>query len=108
MSTRIAVVHDDRGFLHALSKGLLFAGHDVATFADPMPALTALELVGNVKILITRMRFSDSQPVGLSLARVARTARPEVKVLFIAHPDFRSSTLGVGEFMAMPVKSPRW
>ena len=103
MSARIAVVHDDPDFLDALSEGLRFAGHDVATFADPFPALTALELVADVKILITRMRFGDQQPVGLSLARVARTARPEVKVLFIAHPEFQSYTLGVGEFMGLPV-----
>ena len=103
MSARIVVVHDDPGFTDALATALLFAGHDVSTFSDPMPALTALELVEDVQLLITRMRFGDSQPVGLSLARVARKVRPDVKVVFITTPDYWSFTLGVGEFLTMPV-----
>jgi hypothetical protein len=55
-----------------------------------------------VEFLITRLHF-DSQPIGLSLARVTRAARPEVRVIFTGDHEHRATARGLGEFLEVPV-----
>jgi ActR/RegA family two-component response regulator len=100
MPARFVVVHDDPAFADALVEKL---GGDVTRFADPVEALTALKKARTVAFLITRLQFADSQPVGLSLARLARAARPDVRVVFTGAPRFRDYARGLGEFIAEPV-----
>jgi hypothetical protein len=102
MPARIVVVHDDPEFNAALVEKL---GKDVAWFTDPVKALTALESARTVAFLITRLQFTDSQPVGLSLARLARAARPDVRVVFTGRPQHRDYARGLGEFLAEPVNA---
>jgi hypothetical protein len=102
MPARYVVVHDDPEFTAALADKL---GRNVAWFSDPVKALTALESARTVAFLITRLQFADAQPVGLSLARLARAARPDVRVVFTGLPDHRDYARGLGEFIAEPVNA---
>jgi ActR/RegA family two-component response regulator len=102
MPARCVVVHDDLKFTDALVAKL---GKDVAWFTDPVKALTALGSARTVTYLITRLQFADAQPVGLSLARLARAARPDVRVVFTGLPQFRDCARGLGEFIAEPVNA---
>ena len=102
MPARFVVVHDDPVFTDALVEKL---GKDVAWFTDPVRALSALESARTVEFLITRLQFTDAQPVGLSLARLARAARPEVRVVFTGQTRHRDYARGLGEFIAEPVNA---
>jgi hypothetical protein len=102
MPARIVVVHDDPEFTAALVEKL---GPDVAWFTDPVRALIALESVRTIAFLITRLQFTDSQPVGLSLARLAKAGRPDVRVMFIGAPRYRDDVRELGEFIAEPVSA---
>ena len=100
MPARIVVVHDDPDFINALAAKL---GPGVAWFNDPIRALWALETAERVAFLVTRVQFADRQPIGLSLARMARATRPEVRVIFTGGPNHREFTRGLGEFIPEPV-----
>ena len=100
MPARIFVVHDDPEFTDALVEGL---GPDVIWFTDPIKALAALETAKTVSFLVTRLQFSDRQPVGLSLARLARMDRPDVRVVFTGAPGQEEFARGLGEFIPEPV-----
>ena len=102
MPARIVVVHDDSDFNVAATVALTLAGYDVAAFVDPMAALHALEAARTVEALVTRMRFGPGRPNGLELARMARRRRPDIRVLFIAKPEFAVHAAGLGDFIATP------
>jgi len=103
MIARIVVVHDDPEFLTDLNQAL--AEYDVATFDHPDAVLEALKATNGVDVLVTRVAFTDTQPVGLSLARVARAVCPGVKVIFTARPEYRAYVEGDGVFLASPLPS---
>jgi DNA-binding NtrC family response regulator len=99
MPARVVVVHDDPEFIKRTVTALLVAGHEVAAFSDTMAATAALPTSQRMDILITRMRFPQGQPHGVSLARMTRMKHPGVKVLFVAWPEFTAHAEGVGEFL---------
>lgn len=102
MPATVVIVHDD-GALTAQTKAALEQnGHDVATFADPMAALQALERARSADLLITRVNFGPGKPHGVSLALMARTRRPQIKVLFVTRPENQQHTEGVGELLPAP------
>jgi two-component SAPR family response regulator len=102
MPARIVVVHDDPVFTDAIAGKL---GSDVAWFTDPVRALGALASARSVEFLVTRLEFSNCQPVGLSLARVVRAVRPNVRVIFTGRPEYREHARGVRKFVAEPVSA---
>ena len=102
MPARVVVVHDDVKFTSALVERF---GPDVAVFRDPVKALTALKAAKSISFLVARMQFDDLQPVGLSLARMARAARPNVRVVFTGRPAHRAYARGLGEFLTEPVEA---
>jgi hypothetical protein len=101
MPARYVIVHDDPERTNALSQKL---GPNVASFGDPTIALMALEAAKNVTFLITRLQVDDRQPIGLSLARLARSRRPDVRVIFTGQPHHRRYARGLGEFIPEPVE----
>src|SRR5262245_12433414 len=103
MLAPVVIVHDDPAFLETASSALRDAGHDVATFDDPMAALHALEGAAHVEVLITRVRYPLGKPHGGSLAQVTRLKRPGLKVLFTARVENKPYTEGAGDFIAAPV-----
>jgi len=101
MPARIVVVHDDPAFIESMKAKF---GGDLAAFNDPTEALRALEKARDITFLVTRVQFADKQPVGLSLARLARAARPDVRTIFTGDDNHRSYTRGLGEFIPEPVQ----
>jgi hypothetical protein len=101
MPAPIVLVHDDTAFADALIERFK---RRIRWFTDPVEALTALEIARTITFLITRLQFGDRQPIGLSLARLARAARPQVRVVFTGSSDHRQHAVGIGEFIPEPVK----
>jgi hypothetical protein len=101
MPAPIVLVHDDTEFADALRDRF---SSGIRWFTDPVQALAALEVARTVTFLITRVQFDDRQPVGLSLARLARAARPQVRVVFTGPPEHRQHAIGIGEFIPEPVR----
>jgi ActR/RegA family two-component response regulator len=100
MPARIVIVHDDAPFARQLVEKF---PRDAMVFQNPVTALTMLAHVRTIEFLICRLQFADRQPVGLSLARLARQRRPEVRVVFTGDPDHRHLVHGLGEFVPEPV-----
>jgi hypothetical protein len=94
MPARVVVVHDDPEFADALAEKLA-----------PDVALAALRAAKAVRFLVTRVQFADRQPLGLSLARLTRTARPDVRVVFTGAPEHRDYVRGTGELIPEPVEA---
>ena len=103
MPARIVVVHDDADFNVAATVALTVAGYNVASFVDPMVALDSLAAARTVEALVTRVRFGPGKPNGIVLARMARRKRPDIRVLFVAQPEFAARAAGLGDFIAAPV-----
>lgn len=101
MPARVVVVHDDPDFAIAATVALTLAGYSVAAFIDPLAALDVLEATQSVEVLITRVEFPPGKSNGIALARIVRTRRPGVRVLFIASQDLREFGGGLGEFLPM-------
>ena len=107
MSARVAVIHNDPVFLEAATAALRDAGHDVVAFADPIVALEAIEEDEQLEALITRVTFPEGKPNGVSLALMARTKRPGLKVVFAAQAQWEEHTEGIGELIPHPVDLPK-
>jgi DNA-binding NtrC family response regulator len=103
MPARIVVVHDDEKFTAQLATALRSCGHDVVTFPDPLAAWSALEAAKLIEVLVTRMEYAPGKSNGLALARMARSKRPQIKVLFTAFPEYANHADDLGEFLPMPV-----
>jgi DNA-binding NtrC family response regulator len=106
MPARIVVVHDQPEFLNELATGLRQAGHHTATFADPLAAWDALETARQIEVLITRVQYAPGRSNGLALARMARSKRPGIRVVFTALPQYADQVDEQDTFMAMPVRVP--
>jgi DNA-binding NtrC family response regulator len=106
MPTRVVLVYDEPEFAGQLTADLRFAGYDVTAFVDPMAALEALDSSLYLEVLITRVNFGAGKVNGISLARMARSKRPGIRVLFAARPEFAEYAEGLGKFMPLPVSVP--
>ena len=106
MPARIVVVHDDQEFRESVVTVLRTAGYDTKAFAASMAAIDALEAAQRIELLITRVRFPEGTPHGVSLASMALMKKPGVRVLFVAREENREHTEGLGEFLAVPMTGP--
>jgi DNA-binding NtrC family response regulator len=106
MPAPVVVVNDDPDFVDQLTVMLSLAGHDVISFADPMAALDALDTSHSLEVLVTGVHFGPGKMNGVALARMARSKRPGIRVLFTALPKFANYAKGLGNFMPMPVSVP--
>lgn len=106
MPARVVLVHDDPEFVEQAAAAIENAGFSVATFTDQAAAVTALERMRLIDLLITRLRYGPGKPHGINLAQMARKRRPGLKVLFIALPEFAEQAAELGEFMPLPVAVP--
>jgi DNA-binding NtrC family response regulator len=107
LPAQIVVVHDDPNFLDGAVTALRSAGYEVALFTDSMSANHALRDARSIKVLITRIRFPEGTPHGLTLARSALLKHPSLKVLFVAAPATQHFAEGIGEFLSMSVNAAR-
>ena len=106
MPAHIAVVHDDPEFLDRMEAALSGAGDDVRTYGTALAAINALDERHPIDVLITRIRFPPGESNGLSLALIARRHDPNVKILFIAAPEFEQDVADLGTFLQTPVDIP--
>jgi DNA-binding NtrC family response regulator len=106
MPARVVVVHDEPDFIDRVVGALRRADLDVAAMADPLAALDALEASDRIEVLVTRVQFGPGKPNGVTLARMARTKRPGIRILFTARAEFEEYADGLGEFMAAPINVP--
>ena len=75
MPARIVVVHDEPHFREFVVTALLEAGYDTKAFTGSMAAIEALEAAQRIELLITRVRFPEGTPHGVSLASMALTKK---------------------------------
>jgi two-component SAPR family response regulator len=106
MPAKIVIVHNEVAFSTPLATILDAAGHTVSAFADPITALDALEAAEKAEVLVTRVNFGPGKPHGVALARMARSKRPSIQVLFIGMPDEADHTDGLGAFLPAPGAVP--
>ena len=79
------------------------AGYDAVAMVDSMAALDILEHAGRIELLITCPEFAPDKPTGLSLVRMARSKRPNIKALFIGSSELAVYAHHLGTFIASPV-----
>lgn len=103
MPARVVVALTEEGFADQIATALRASGIDAIAYTSSMGALDALEAARTAEVLVTSIQFPPATPNGISLARVARSKRPGIRVLFVGETDFSRYTAGLGEFMASPV-----
>ena len=103
MPARVVLVHDDADFVDLATTAIKAEGYSVAAFLDPFKALNALDAAKTVDLLITHIPFGEGKPNGVSIAHMTRNKRPGLKVLFATLPETEEHTVGVGEFLPLPV-----
>jgi hypothetical protein len=106
MPAQIIIVHGDHELVSAVLGEVPKAGRSIVAMPDPIQALDVLAASTRVELLITHVDFPQGKPHGVSLARMARLRRPALKVLFVAQPEYRQYTDGLGEFIAIPTNAP--
>jgi DNA-binding NtrC family response regulator len=106
MRGRIVVVHDEIDFLVQAVLALRRAGCDVVHFTDPSTALLAFGGSQSVELLITPVFFRPGTLNGASLAFMVKMKQPELKVIFIAAPEYSKDYLRFGEFLPSPISIP--
>ena len=87
MPAPVVLVHRDRDYLTQAAEALRATGLPVAAFWDSLAALNALERAETSEVLVTLLDLPNGMPNGLSLALVAKSKRPRLKVLFLAEPE---------------------
>jgi DNA-binding NtrC family response regulator len=103
----ILLVHSDADIREEVAAALRHAGYDVVTYADTLPAIAALEGGRRPDLLITRTRYPEGTPTGISLALMARMKCPLIKVIITGGPDVAEHAEDVGEFHPHPIDVPR-
>ena len=106
VTARIVVVHDDPELTGRIVSALEGAGHEVSAFAEPIAALELLEAALRVDLLVTRVRFAARKSHGVSLALVAKSKQPGLKVLFLTKREHTGHVKGVGEHLLTPFDMP--
>ena len=106
MLVRVVLLHDEPRFAGPAADALTDAGYDVATFGGPMAALDVLQDARQIDLLITRVRFGPGKPDGISVALMARSYRPGLKVLFVARAEYRREAEGLGACLPAPASIP--
>ncbi len=103
MPARIVAVLDQPELADEVVQRLTVAGHDAAALPDPMVALNVLEGATRIEVLVTGLDHGPNKPNGISLALMARSKRPGIRVLFVGDGALAHYAAGLGEFLAEPV-----
>ncbi len=102
MPAPVVLVFDEPTFTEECATALRQVGYEVAAFTDPMRALDALDAANKIDLLITRVKYAPGKPNGVALARMARTKRPDIRILFMAVPTSVEHIAGWGEYISLP------
>jgi DNA-binding NtrC family response regulator len=102
MPARVVVVLDEQKLGEKVAGMLVEAGYETIALPDPMVALDALENAALIELLIASIDFPIGKPNGVSLALMARSRRPEMKVIFLGSPDYALYAAGLGDIIPTP------
>ena len=103
MPAQVVIVLPDSAELEDLAGAIRVNGHSVQTFADPLPALEALEQARRIELLITSVKFPPGKSNGQALALMTRMRRPRIKVIFICPADEQEHIADLGYCLPPPV-----
>ena len=104
MLALVLVAHDDTPTRELAVTALNAAGITAVGFRDPMAALDAIEKDRpQIRVLVTRVDFGAGKLNGVALARMVKSKRPDVQILFLALPKNREHAERIGEFLPMPI-----
>jgi hypothetical protein len=106
LPARIVLVHDDAEFVAQAVTALRAEGWDTKGYATSAGAILALDEALLIELLITKIEFDAGTPHGISLALMARTKRPAIRVLFTADPELKKHTEGIGELLPPSISVP--
>jgi DNA-binding response OmpR family regulator len=98
--------HDDLEFRSSAEAALLARGYAVRSFSTALAAMLGLDEPQLVDLLITRVRFPPGASNGMALARSARLKHKDVKILFVAAPEFQVEAEEIGTYLAAPATIP--
>lgn len=107
MPAQVVVVLDDSNALDALTDAIRASGHSVQPFTDPLPAMDAFEDAEQAEMLITCLKFPAGKGNGRSLALMARSKQPNIKLIFLCGPEDEPYTPDLGHCLPLPVDVPR-
>lgn len=102
----IIFVHDEPAFSRNAIAAIRRVGHSVVHFADPLNAYDAIlarDGASQARLLITRVRFAGGAIHGIALARMSLYRNPDLRILFVALPEFAGEAAQFGEFLPMSV-----
>jgi len=102
MPAHVVVVLRDPMLAGKTAEALSRAGYSAMAMTNATSALLALEAAKSVELLITSANFPGSQPNGLALARLTRTKRPKLKVIFANGPEVKPHLEKDGLFIPTP------
>lgn len=103
MPSPVVVVHNETETRELAVTALQAAGHEVADFADPMQALSAVRASGRARVLVTRIDFGPGRLHGVALAQMVQAKQQSIRALFIGRPENQHYTDGVGAFLPVPL-----
>ena len=103
MPAPVIVAHDDKATRELAVAALIAAGLTAVGFHDLMAALNAVEDDSRVRVLVARIDFGAGKLNGVTLARMLKLKRPDVKILFSRSPRIASTPRGGGSFLPMPL-----
>jgi len=83
LAARVVVVLRDWNLASLTASTLLAHGIDAVAFGRPAVALQELQQGVGTDILVTSADFQPGLPKGISLARMTRLRRPDLKVIFV-------------------------
>ncbi len=99
----VFVVHDDRDTRAQIIAALHAAGYDVVSFDDPMAALSEIEEVPDLPIVVTRIDFGQGRLNGVALARMLKSKRRGIKVIFVGLPKNLEHVRDLGVGLPVPL-----
>jgi DNA-binding response OmpR family regulator len=103
MPARVVVILDEPGFAVQVAAAINADGYDAIPLGDSMEGLEALREAHLIELLITSPNFPSGMPNGISLALMARSRRPGLKVLFLGSSEMERYTAGVGTLLTPPL-----
>ena len=108
MPARVVLVHDRIERAEHRATVLREAGFECVCFTKPLEALAALEHARHIELLITKGRFPKGNPNGASLALMAKSQCPKVRVLFTTTEEFRDAVSDIGELLVVPASDDQF
>ena len=103
MPAPVLVVHNEFDTRELALTALRAAGHEAASFENPMTALDAIEADSRVRVLVTGLDFGQGRLNGVALALMVKVKRPGLQAVFVASLEDHPHTERVGDFLPTPL-----